>query len=326
VRFTGAVTAVYRLHLSTGPVVTALFPAVVSTQAKVDVQLRGYGLDPKKLSHSLPPISAQSDIAAVPVPNALHPIQLVTVDQPALVEKEPNNEPAQATPIKPGDTIGGHITDKDPLDRFAITVKKGDRLSLRIFARRLGSPLDPVLQVFNAEGKSLLDQDDSGENNNDPQAEWTAPADGAYQLVVKDRFNHGGETFAYVLRVLPSVPGYTVAVADAKPITLEPGKTANLKASIKLAGNYKEPLICRLASLPPGVHAAEVPVPAKGGDVELKLEAAADAPESQGAIQVTVWTKDNRIRIATYPLRGENLRGTSLLDHAQPLWLTVKGK
>jgi hypothetical protein len=330
VRFTGGATAVYRLHLSAGPVVTGLIPAVVAREGKAEVELLGLALDAKKTRHTFEPAPAQrdGDIVAVAVPGAAQAMQGVVNGKPGLVEKEPNNESAQGQPVAIGDAIGGRLADKDPADRFALTVKKGEKLTLRVFARRIGSLLDPVLEVLNKENKSVLTQDDVGDSS-DPNAEWTVPADGDYQVVVKDRFGRGGEPFTYVLQISPSSPSLTLAIADGKPIALEAGKTASVKVNVKLSGEFKEPPTLRISGLPLGVHAAEAAVPAKGGDVELKLEAAANASGHSGPIAVAAWYKDNgasHVKPGTHSLRGESLRGTSLLDQSPTLWLTVRGK
>ena len=109
-------------------------------------------------------------------------------------------------------------------------------------------------------------------------------------------------------------------------LSLERGKTASLKVGIKLLNGFKEALVLRAAGLPPGVHAAEVAVPEKGGDVEIQFQAAANAPGGVQAVTLAAWTRTEPARQypAEYPLRGENGRGTSLLDRAQAVWLTVK--
>jgi hypothetical protein len=329
VRLAGGIPIVYRLHLSTGPVATELFPAAATLAAKTDFEVRGYGLDAKTSRYSSAPPKGRAlgEVIALSVPNAMLPPQVAVVEKAALIEKEPNNEVAQALPLKVGDSVGGRISDKDPMDRYALTAKKGDRVNLRIYARQLGSILDAVLQVFNAEGKSLLDLDDSGADT-DPQTVWAAPADGVYQVVVRDRFSHGGDAFPYLLTTAPPVPAFAATLADGKPLTVEAGKTVSVKATVKLLNGFKEPLILRLAGLPAGVQAAEVAVPEKGGEVEIKLIAAADATAAQAPIRVTLWTKAEpaSFRVATYSLRGEGVRGTALVDNADTLWLTVKGK
>lgn len=329
VQFAGAASIVYRLHLSAGPVVTEMYPAAVSMAGKTDVESRGYNLDAKSARQTVAAIQghALDEIITLPAANAVQPLQAVVRDKAALVEKEPNNEIGEAMPLKLGDCAGGHITAKDPMDRYVLQAKKGDRVNLRVFARQLGSALDPVLQIFNAEGKSVINIDDVGENA-DPQTLWTAPADGAYQIVVQDRFGHGGDNFSYLLEVTPPVMTFEATLADGKPLTLEPGKTAGIKVTVKPVNGFKEPLVIRIANLPAGVHAAEAPVPEKGGETEVKLTAAANAAGSQGPIQVSVWTKAEpaSFRLATFSLRGELQRGTSLLDTANSLWLTVKPK
>jgi hypothetical protein len=99
-----------------------------------------------------------------------------------------------------------------------------------------------------------------------------------------------------------------------------------LKATIKLLNGFKEALVVRVANLPAGVHAAEVAVPEKGGEVEIKLQAATNAPAGNQAIQVGVWTKAEaaNVKLAQASLRGENKRGSSLRDDTSLIWLTVK--
>jgi len=68
-----------------------------------------------------------------------------------------------------------------------------------------------------------------------------------------------------------------------------------------------------------------VAVPDKGGEAEVKLIAATNAVPSVQVIQVSVWTKaePGLNQQAKGPLRGESLRGTSLLDSTPQLWLAV---
>jgi hypothetical protein len=160
----------------------------------------------------------------------------------------------------------------------------------------------------------------------DPVAVWTAAVEGLHQVIVDDLFHQGGGDKAYVLEIMPPVPAYEATLADAKPVTLSLGKTVSVKTTVKMLNVFKEPLVVRVANLPPGVHAAEVPVPEKGGEVEIKLQAASNAPPGGQAIQIGVWTKAEAagMQTAKGPLRGESLRGTSLLDGSSQIWLTVK--
>ena len=212
------------------------------------------------------------------------------------------------------------------MDRFAITMKKGDKLQARVLSKRLGLPLDALLKIEGPDGKLITSADDQSEQMPDPQAVWTAAVDGAHQVVVEDLFHQGGSDKAYVLEISPPASAYEVTLADAKPITLSAGKTVSVKATVKLLNGFKEPLLVRVANLPAGVHATEVSVPEKGGEVEIKLQAATNAASGGQAISITAWTKAEAavMQTAKGSLRGESLRGTSLLDSSFQIWLTVK--
>lgn len=327
IRFTGGSTTVYRLHLSNGPVVTQTYPAAVVPGAKTEVELVGHNLDPKKLKHIVEPAQLWPDgeLALISPPGSLQPLQVVLSAKPAQLEKEPNNTSDKATPVQIG-TVAGRIADKADVDRLAVTLKKGEKLQARLFSKRLGLPLDAMLKVEGPDGKLITSVDDQSEQQPDPLIVWTAAMDGPHQVIVEDLFHQGGADKAYVVELATPQPAFEVSLADAKPLVLPVGKTVSVKATVKLLNGFKEPLVARVANLPAGVHAAEVVVPEKGGEVEIKLQAAANASLANQAIQIGVWTKSDpaNVKYAKGPLRGENRRGSSLLDDASLIWLTVK--
>lgn len=75
---------------------------------------------------------------------------------------------------------------------------------------------------------------------------------------------------------------------------------------------------------------ADLPPPTDNYSIDgtLKLQTAQNAPASNGPVSLVIRTaeaKDQPLlsRPATLDLRGENRRGTSLLDSAERIWLTV---
>jgi hypothetical protein len=327
VRFTGGAAVVYRLHLSTTPVVTQVYPAAVALTGKTELELRGHNLDPKKAKHTFEAKDLRRDgsFALLSPPGALFPIQVLATEKPATLEKEPNQTRETATPVQPG-AFAGFIADKADVDRFSIPMKKGDKLQARLFAKRIGIPLDAQLKVEAPDGKLMTSSDDESDQRPDPVVTWTASVDGAHFVVVEDLFHQGGPDKGYVVELSAPAPALEATLADAKPLTLQAGKTASLKVTVKRLNSHKEPLTARIANLPPGVTATEVPVPEKGGEVEIKLQAATNAPPSSQAIQVEIWTQSTPAQStpATAPLRGENRRGTSQLDETPLIWLTVR--
>ena len=328
VKLHGSSNSIYRLHLSTGPVVTQIYPAAIPQKGKTEAELIGHKLDPKKLRLTLDenaPIHRGGDVLVNP-PDSIQPIQVILTEKAATLEKEPNNKVEQATSIQAGaGAAAGLISDRTDVDRFVMTMKKGEKMQARLKSKALGLPLDATLRVEGPDGKTVTSAIDQS-NDPDPNVSWTAAAEGAYQLIVEDQFHRGGPEHYYVLETGLPAPTYAVTLPERKPVVIERGKSLSVKLNIKMLNGFKEPLIARAFGLPAGVHAADVAVPEKGGDVELKLVAASNVETVTAPITFQVWTtKVPASQItADYPLRSEDVRGTTLRDRAPWFWLTVR--
>jgi hypothetical protein len=134
-----------------------------------------------------------------------------------------------------------------------------------------------------------------------------------------------GAGFEFVVEICPPAPACSITLADGKPLRVEVGKTTNLKAKVVLSDGWKEPLVARLHGLPAGVHAAEVAVSDKGGDVDFTLRAAANAPAASSAVRVELWTKADppSFLSAAYSVRADLRRGHSSSDFATDVWISV---
>jgi hypothetical protein len=185
--------------------------------------------------------------------------------------------------------------------------------------------LDGDLVVKNPSGEQVGANANPSDVFQEPTLAWSAAVDGEYTLVVRDLFQRGGPAAEFILEVAPPTPGYTVELADGKPLRIDAGKTVNLKAKATFSNGWKEPLVLRLAGLPEGVFAAEVAVPEKGGDFDIPLQAAANAASATSLVSASVWTKATPPTLlgAAYPLRGELRRGVSQSDFARDLRVTV---
>jgi hypothetical protein len=136
----------------------------------------------------------------VTTPAGEAPPHRVLVDkEPVAAEKEPNNGFRQAQPIQVGQTVQGAINGAQDVDVFRFEGKKGQRVVLDVLAARLGSPLDSVLTLYDADGRTLAANDDS--DGADSRLEVTLPRDGVYYVSVIDAHDQGGPTHVYRLSV-----------------------------------------------------------------------------------------------------------------------------
>ena len=83
---------------------------------------------------------------------------------PNVLEEEPNNSVGEArlsdTPLPVA--FNGIIGEPGDQDWFRFTAKKGQRYDVRVYARKLRSPIDSVIYICNKDGRSLASNDDSG--------------------------------------------------------------------------------------------------------------------------------------------------------------------
>ena len=75
-------------------------------------------------------------------------------------------------------------------------------LEVSVYARRLGSPLDSVLEVFDAKGQSLAANDDAV--GADSALKFTPAETTNYFVRIRDTLGQGGRDYAYRIEVTPA--------------------------------------------------------------------------------------------------------------------------
>ena len=128
-----------------------------------------------------------------------------------------------------------------------------------------------------------------------------------------------------MVEIAAPVPTFTVDLVEGKPVRVDTGKTLAIKLKAAFTNGWKEPLVLRVGGLPEGVFAPEVAVPEKGGDFEVTLHSASNAPSATAPASLSVWTKATPPVFVgmAYSLRAELKRGDSASDVARDLWVTV---
>ena len=107
-----------------------------------------------------------------------------------IAEKEPNGgfRNAQAVPLPA--TVAGVIGELNDVDVFRVEGKAGRKIVAEVNAARLGSPLDSVVTLYDANGHALATNDDS-DAGADSLLRATLPADGVYFLGLTDANGRG---------------------------------------------------------------------------------------------------------------------------------------
>src|SRR4029077_12934340 len=100
------------------------------------------------------------------------------------------------------------------IDRFAIEVTKGQRVSFEAVGSRLGKDVDPLVTIRDAKGKIVAERDNDAGLYFDCRFEHTFADAGTYTVEMRDARFHGHEHGFYVLR-MGKFPATRVALPAA---------------------------------------------------------------------------------------------------------------
>ncbi len=156
-------------------------------------------------------------------PTGISNLWLMMVDDlPSIAQVKPNQTAAtpQALTVPVG--VDGNV---DSLSRgyYKLTAAAGQTLSFEVVARRLGSPLDPMLRILDLQGRELAYSDDSPGLGGDSRLTYTFKTAGEYLVEVRDIRFQGGANFTYRLRI-----GDFPCVTTPYPLGIKKGGPAQL--------------------------------------------------------------------------------------------------
>jgi hypothetical protein len=188
-------------------------------------------------------------------PSGLH---LVLVDPlPGVAASGTNHSFASSQPLtRPGAVDGA--CEELRSDFYRVTAKKGERFAIEVVARRLGSPLDPLLRLLDAQGRELMANDDAPGLDGDARIDCRCPKTGEYVLEVRDTRHAGGPRHHYRLRLgeplptplpflaSPEVAKLTEPLHPLSPATErepndEAGQTQAVQLPVELIGRFDKP-------------------------------------------------------------------------------------
>ncbi len=280
----------YRLHLGQFPRPLAVTPMGGAPGAAVQVTWLG---DPELTAGEVTVASELNRTAWVQPANdhgfAPTPVAFRASALPGVLEVEPNNAREQATAGQGPGAFDGVISQKGDEDWFAFDGLKDQTYDLRVWARELGSPLDSVIEVFNADGGSIFGSDDAA--GPDSAGRITLPADGRYTFRVRDHLGHGGATFAYRVEMAPPVQRFIFSLLNNEPGMIPVARANHAFALLNVTrANFDGPIDVDFRDLPPGVTITGGQIPAGQTQLPVILSASAEAAPAGALVDVHgVW-------------------------------------
>ncbi len=282
--YAGNGACLYRLHIGEFPRATATLPGGGKIGEAVEVTWLGDVMGNRVTKTTLPGaldrnfgLVAQDEKGSSPHPNAFRLSPFGN-----LIEQEPNNDQATANVFVAPIALNGVIEKPGDIDHYVFTAKKGQAYEVRVFARAIRSPLDPVLYIAKKGQGNFAGNDDSA--GPDSYLRLNCDQDIEYVISIIDHLQKGGPDYAYRIEVSPVEAKLNLNVAS-EALVRGTGNIAisvpkgNRQAILVNAGreNFGGELALSAANLPPGVVLEADPMAANLGTMPILLVAQPDA-------------------------------------------------
>lgn len=264
--FGGYPDAVYRLTLGEVPYPVGTFPSGLQRGTEAEVELFGPNVSPgtkRRLKADADLTYPLQYLALQDLPNSGLDIPLAVGDFPESIEAEPNNDREQAQSISWPTTVNARFAESNDTDWYRVSLAAGQKVWFDVIAQRFTeSPTDTLLQVFDAQGKMLAENDD---DPHDPEYEsfhhfrttdskllFTVPAAGEFFVKLTEQSGLSGPRAVYRLSVSEAKPDFHVRhFPDAVPIW-GPGSTAAVVVKVDHLADFNDDVECSIAGLPAG--------------------------------------------------------------------------
>ena len=281
--FRGNRSFVYQVSIETGPRIVATIPSIGQRGESRSVEFVGYGLTGQGMSLE----SVKRDVAFPSGSDTTFDYKLKTESGEtatttfAISEFAQQCEADSESPMSLPLSVTGVLDERYGEDSYKLSGTKGETWSIDLQARRIGSPLDVALAVFDATGKELKRSDDVT-GTTDAAVDFRVPADGEYRIAVSDSSGRSGNRAAvYRLQVKKPEAGFRFTTPEfiAAPI----GKPATGTR----AGGLTAPIRITVKGLPEGVDVpAELLVPEKKNALGITFAIPESAPAAASLIAI----------------------------------------
>jgi hypothetical protein len=125
---------------------------------------------------------------------ASKPINFIVDRYPAIADAASIDSARQGRSIKLNSTIAGTLDRAGQADYFKFSAKKGQEVGAQILTAAVGSKLEPILELADAEGRVLAESTNG-------LLGFICPKEGTYAIGVHDKDYRGGKDMFYRLHV-----------------------------------------------------------------------------------------------------------------------------
>jgi hypothetical protein len=213
-----------------------------------------------------------------------NPVLIQLTPSVPIIEKEPNDTPALATPVTAPGEFAGRFQSPGDSDYYTFHADAGQVFYVDVFADRIGSLADPYLVVEqvgrDAKGAETITRmtsvDDENSNvapaifdtrSDDPIYRFQAPETGMYRILLRDRSfeSRGDPRLVYHVSIRPEEPDFRLVVLPQYPkqgsikevstwaFGLRKGDSRDVPILVLRRDGFREPIEVWAEGLPQGV-------------------------------------------------------------------------
>ena len=190
-----------------------------------------------------------------------------------IVEREPNGSVAPQKVALPA-TLVGTLGVAGDVDNYEFRARAGEEMVFQVVARPLGSRLDSVVRLLDANGQLLATNNDA-DPGRDSVLTWRFAETGTYILAIDD-VEHGGAANGYAYRIHAGTLPYVTGVF---PLGVPAGETVDVTAT---GVNLGSRAALRVAGDPSTLVGRTIPIAASepaGSAINRRVVALGTYPE-----------------------------------------------
>ena len=190
----------YRIDAGAIPYVQSVLPlsarpGKLAEVKPIGVNLNGAGAIPLDLTYAR---EGEISVRARSSAGMSNAVKIEVSESPIFLDEKPAHTIEAASRVALPVDISGRIEGKGDENYYAFHIAKKQRVTLEAITRRMGSPVDALLVLRNAQG-GIIQTTDAGANTDAVLSRELEPGD--YGVSIRDLFFGGGPTFSYRLRL-----------------------------------------------------------------------------------------------------------------------------
>ncbi|MCM8766904.1 MAG: PPC domain-containing protein [Candidatus Omnitrophica bacterium] len=268
--FRGREDFVYRLFIGEKPFITHIFPSGGERYEQTIVNIYGWNLPEKTIELDTDENGIYKKIINFDGKYSNQICYMIS-EIPEFIEKEPNDTLKNANSVLIPQMINGTISKKGDVDIYKFKAKKGDKIAIEVFSRKLDYPLDSKIFLIDSTGKILANNDDYYDksfdlitHHADSYILFEVPNDDIYYLKILDTQSNGGENYIYRIRVEKANPDFKIFVVPSS-LNIPNSGTIPFYVYVVKKDGFDEEIEIRLKDAPNGLILSGNKIP-KGKD------------------------------------------------------------